>query len=128
MGGATRAARPISRPPAVARPPINVARPPIYVNGPGNRPGDGHRRRGDRRRTYVNGYGWPYWYGWSDYGGYDYYPAEAGSASYEPSEPPPEPQAAAEPICPVLIHWSDKLKKATRHSLCDEPGAASSEE
>jgi hypothetical protein len=91
--------------------------------GNGHEPGQGHGRRGNRRGTFVYGYGWPY-YGasWPDY-------TSGGSYSEEVSPAPVEPPApVAEPICPEMLHWSDKLGKAVRYRLCDDPGAASATE
>jgi hypothetical protein len=114
-GGAPRAARPISRPAGLVRP---------AMHGNRHEPGDGHRRREDRRGNYVNGYWWPYGYSWPDYSSDVYYGAEAGPAYAEP----PAPVAEATPPCPELVHWSAKLGKAVRYRLCDDPGAASSTE
>jgi hypothetical protein len=31
----------------------------------------------------------------------------------------------AAPVCPELLHWSEKQGKTVRYNLCDDPGAAS---
>ena len=89
---------------------------------PSARTGPVHRHvfRRDRafgRRAFFAG--WPYGW-WPPYDApSDYLYAAAAPANYPPPPFAVGQAAAPLPVCPVLLHWDEKLGHETRERLCD---------